>query len=63
MAVMLWFRKQKKKELAKIDKQAAITHQENIDSIVEARTKANRAIEVLEQNNIIIQIAGAMGHH
>lgn len=62
MPKLLWFGKEKKKELAKIEEQAAKTHQKNISKIVQSRKNADKLKEVLEQNNIIIQIAGAIGH-
>lgn len=63
MPKLLWFGQKKKQELADIEKQAALTHRKNISKIVQSRKNADKLKEVLEQNNIIVQIAGAIGHH
>lgn len=62
MKLHLWFSRKDPKSLESIEKAAVITHQKNIDKIVQSRKKVDKLKAVLEQNNITISIAKAAGH-
>lgn len=61
MNLSFW-RRQKKEEIAAAGQTAASIHRSNIDKIVKSREKVVELNRVLRQNNIIIELAKAMGH-
>lgn len=58
----LLFRKKRFEELQEKQVQATAAHKKNIKSIVQSRKSAVNLKQALEQNQITIKIAGAMGH-
>jgi ribosome maturation protein Sdo1 len=63
MKLMFWSKKKRERELERKQDAATAVHQQNISNIVQSREPAYRLKEALEQNQIVIQIAGAVGHH
>lgn len=59
---LLFWRKRKKQELDEIERTAAKTHRENISTIVQSRKNVDKLKQVLEKNNIVIELASAIGH-
>lgn len=58
----IFSKKKIQKELAVKKQAAAQVHAKNIKSIVQSRQTAIELKKTLEKNQIIIQIAGAIGH-
>lgn len=63
MKFNLLFKRNREKVLAEKQREATKVHKQNINTIVKSRKSADKVIEELNQNQIIIQIAGAIGHH
>lgn len=62
MRIFTLKRKNKGQALKAIEAKAVKTHKKNIDKIVQTRKKADTLKEVLEQKNIVIELARVMGH-
>lgn len=64
MSILFWRKHgpHKKAQLDAIDQAATKTHRRNIRNIVKSRQKAVTLKRVLQENNITIELAKAIGH-
>lgn len=62
MKLLFWRNKKQSAELDAKEREAAKVHQKNISKIKQTREKVDKLNVVLQQNNIVFQLAHVIGH-